>query len=116
MYVCRALLRDPTLILCDEVTSSVDAFAERDIVRTLRRSILTYIQCVHLLFKNNIYAMHTYCTFINIYIHTYIHTYKHNKYSIKNALVESDCTMMMYVFIHVLYVWMRICAFQNFFG
>ena len=36
MLVCRALLRDPTLILCDEVTSSVDAFAERDIVRTLR--------------------------------------------------------------------------------
>eukprot|EP01036_Dinobryon_divergens_P031267 gene31267-40637_t len=34
--IARALLRDPTLILCDEVTSSVDAFAERDIVRTLR--------------------------------------------------------------------------------
>ena len=30
------MLRDPTLILCDEVTSSVDAFAERDIVQTLR--------------------------------------------------------------------------------
>lgn len=38
--VCRALLRDPTLILCDEVTSSVDAFAERDIVRTLRSAAL----------------------------------------------------------------------------
>jgi len=36
----RALLRDPTLILCDEVTSSVDAFAERDIVRTLRSAAL----------------------------------------------------------------------------
>eukprot|EP01037_Dinobryon_pediforme_P037817 gene37817-45499_t len=34
--IARALLRDPTLILCDEVTSSVDAFAERDIVQTLR--------------------------------------------------------------------------------
>ena len=34
----RALLKNPTLILCDEVTSSVDAFAERDIVDTLRRA------------------------------------------------------------------------------
>jgi hypothetical protein len=33
-----ALLKNPTLILCDEVTSSVDAFAERDIVDTLRRA------------------------------------------------------------------------------
>ncbi len=31
----RAILRNPSLILCDEVTSSVDAFAERDIVETL---------------------------------------------------------------------------------
>jgi ABC-type multidrug transport system fused ATPase/permease subunit len=29
-------LKNPSLILCDEVTSSVDAFAERDIVQTLR--------------------------------------------------------------------------------
>jgi ABC-type multidrug transport system ATPase subunit len=35
--IARALLKDPTLILCDEVTSSVDAFAERDIVDTLRQ-------------------------------------------------------------------------------
>eukprot|EP00597_Dinobryon_sp_UTEXLB2267_P009408 CAMPEP_0170088524 /NCGR_PEP_ID=MMETSP0019_2-20121128/22774_1 /TAXON_ID=98059 /ORGANISM="Dinobryon sp., Strain UTEXLB2267" /LENGTH=527 /DNA_ID=CAMNT_0010306805 /DNA_START=783 /DNA_END=2363 /DNA_ORIENTATION=+ len=34
--IARAILRDPSLILCDEVTSSVDAFAERDIVETLR--------------------------------------------------------------------------------
>jgi ABC-type multidrug transport system fused ATPase/permease subunit len=32
----RAILRNPSLILCDEVTSSVDAFAERDIIDTLR--------------------------------------------------------------------------------
>ena len=34
--IARALLKDPSLILCDEVTSAVDAFAERDIVETLR--------------------------------------------------------------------------------
>jgi ABC-type multidrug transport system ATPase subunit len=33
--IARAMLRDPSLILCDEVTSSVDAFAEREIVETL---------------------------------------------------------------------------------
>lgn len=32
----RAILRNPSLILCDEVTSSVDAFAEKEIVSTLR--------------------------------------------------------------------------------
>lgn len=32
----RAILRNPSLILCDEVTSSVDAFAEREIIDTLR--------------------------------------------------------------------------------
>jgi len=36
--IARALLRDPSLILCDEVTSSVDAFAERDIVRALKKA------------------------------------------------------------------------------
>jgi ABC-type transport system involved in Fe-S cluster assembly fused permease/ATPase subunit len=36
--IARALLKDPSLILCDEVTSSVDAFAEREIVMTLRRA------------------------------------------------------------------------------
>jgi ABC-type multidrug transport system fused ATPase/permease subunit len=36
--IARALLKNPTLMLCDEVTSSVDAFAERDIVDTLRRA------------------------------------------------------------------------------
>ena len=36
--MCRALLRDPSLILCDEITSSVDAFAERDIVESLRQA------------------------------------------------------------------------------
>lgn len=30
------MLRNPSLILCDEVTSSVDAFAEKDIIETLR--------------------------------------------------------------------------------
>lgn len=30
------MLRNPSLILCDEVTSSVDAFAEQDIIATLR--------------------------------------------------------------------------------
>ena len=35
--IARALLKDPTLILCDEVTSAVDAFAERDIVNSLRQ-------------------------------------------------------------------------------
>ena len=37
-YYTRALLRDPSLILCDEVTSAVDAFAERDIVDSLRKA------------------------------------------------------------------------------
>jgi ATP-binding cassette subfamily B protein len=36
--IARALLKDPSLILCDEVTSAVDAFAERDIVDTLRKA------------------------------------------------------------------------------
>lgn len=36
--IARALLKDPTLILCDEVTSAVDAFAERDIVELLKRT------------------------------------------------------------------------------
>jgi ABC-type multidrug transport system ATPase subunit len=36
--IARALLKDPTLILCDEVTSAVDAFAERDIVELLKRA------------------------------------------------------------------------------
>ena len=36
--IARALLKDPSLILCDEVTSSVDAFAEREIVETLRQA------------------------------------------------------------------------------
>ena len=35
--IARALMKDPTLILCDEVTSAVDAFAERDIVNSLRQ-------------------------------------------------------------------------------
>ena len=34
----RALLRNPSLILCDEITSSVDAFAEREIVDTMRKA------------------------------------------------------------------------------
>lgn len=34
----RALLRDPGLILCDEITSSVDAFAEKEIVNTIREA------------------------------------------------------------------------------
>jgi ABC-type multidrug transport system ATPase subunit len=34
--IFRAMLRNPSLILCDEVTSSVDAFAEREIIDTLR--------------------------------------------------------------------------------
>jgi len=34
--IARAILRNPSLILCDEVTSSVDAFAEKDIIETLR--------------------------------------------------------------------------------
>eukprot|EP01039_Chlorochromonas_danica_P002843 gene2843-3104_t len=34
--IARAILRNPSLILCDEVTSSVDAFAEREIIDTLR--------------------------------------------------------------------------------
>ena len=33
--IARALLKDPSVILCDEVTSSVDAFAEREIVTSL---------------------------------------------------------------------------------
>ena len=36
--IARALLKDPTLILCDEVTSAVDAFAERDITDSLRKA------------------------------------------------------------------------------
>ena len=38
IYTSRALLKDPTLILCDEVTSAVDAFAERDITDSLRKA------------------------------------------------------------------------------
>jgi ABC-type multidrug transport system ATPase subunit len=34
--IARAILKNPSLILCDEVTSSVDAFAEKDIIDTLR--------------------------------------------------------------------------------
>ena len=34
--IARALLKDPSIILCDEVTSAVDAFAERDITDALR--------------------------------------------------------------------------------
>jgi ABC-type multidrug transport system fused ATPase/permease subunit len=33
--IARALLKDPSLILCDEVTSSVDALAERELVTSL---------------------------------------------------------------------------------
>lgn len=36
--IARALLKNPTVILCDEVTSAVDAFAERDIVETLKKA------------------------------------------------------------------------------
>ena len=36
--IARALLKNPTIILCDEVTSSVDAFAEREIVQSLRKA------------------------------------------------------------------------------
>ena len=36
--IARALLKSPSLILCDEVTSAVDAFAEREIVETLRQA------------------------------------------------------------------------------
>ncbi len=32
----RAILRNPSLLLCDEVTSSVDAVAEREIISCLR--------------------------------------------------------------------------------
>jgi ABC-type transport system involved in Fe-S cluster assembly fused permease/ATPase subunit len=35
---CRALLRRPSLLLCDEVTSSVDAIAEREIIEALSGS------------------------------------------------------------------------------
>ena len=38
MYDGRALLCNPSLILCDEITSSVDAFAEREIIDTLRKA------------------------------------------------------------------------------
>ena len=38
MSYVRAILRNPSLILCDEVTSAVDAFSEREIVNTLRRA------------------------------------------------------------------------------
>ena len=34
--IARALLKDPSIILCDEVTSAVDAFAEREITDALR--------------------------------------------------------------------------------
>jgi ABC-type protease/lipase transport system fused ATPase/permease subunit len=36
--IARALLRQPGVILCDEITSSVDAFAEKDIVNTIREA------------------------------------------------------------------------------
>lgn len=36
--IARALLKNPSLILCDEVTSAVDAFAEKEIIDTLRRA------------------------------------------------------------------------------
>ena len=39
-------------------------------IRTYVR-IHTYIHTFHLLFKNHIYVMHTYCTYIQ-YLHTYI--------------------------------------------
>ena len=44
LICCRAMLREPSLILCDEITSSVDAFAERDIVDSLRQvlSVLSF--------------------------------------------------------------------------
>jgi ABC-type multidrug transport system ATPase subunit len=35
MFSHRAILRKPALLLCDEVTSSVDAFAEREIISSL---------------------------------------------------------------------------------
>ena len=49
--IARALLKDPSLILCDEVTSAVDAFAERDIVETLRTVGTSYrvVSCPFLL-------------------------------------------------------------------
>ena len=34
--MCRALLKDPSILLCDEVTSSVDSFSERDLVASLQ--------------------------------------------------------------------------------
>eukprot|EP00595_Chromulina_sp_UTEXLB2642_P003676 CAMPEP_0196764986 /NCGR_PEP_ID=MMETSP1095-20130614/7347_1 /TAXON_ID=96789 ORGANISM="Chromulina nebulosa, Strain UTEXLB2642" /NCGR_SAMPLE_ID=MMETSP1095 /ASSEMBLY_ACC=CAM_ASM_000446 /LENGTH=136 /DNA_ID=CAMNT_0042122081 /DNA_START=1042 /DNA_END=1449 /DNA_ORIENTATION=+ len=34
--IARALLRQPTLILCDEMTSSIDAFSEREIITLIR--------------------------------------------------------------------------------
>lgn len=44
--IARALLRNPGVILCDEITSSVDAFAEKEIMNTIRlacsnRTIIT---------------------------------------------------------------------------
>ena len=36
-FLYSALLRKPSLLLCDEVTSSVDALAEREIIDTLRK-------------------------------------------------------------------------------
>jgi len=36
--IARAILKNPSLILCDEITSSVDAFAEREIVSTLSQA------------------------------------------------------------------------------
>lgn len=38
LVFCRAILRRPSLLLCDEVTSSVDAAAERDILHSLRHA------------------------------------------------------------------------------
>lgn len=35
--IARAMLKEPSLILCDEVTSAVDAFAERDIIASLKK-------------------------------------------------------------------------------
>ena len=40
------------------------------------------LQCVHLLFKNHIYVIHT-------YIHTYIHRYVHDSTSHHRALLSS---------------------------
>lgn len=45
--IARALLRNPSLLLCDEVTSSVDAVSERDIVNALRSMDCTTITVAH---------------------------------------------------------------------